>query len=195
MTCYVALGSNLHRGRQTPFDILSQALWMCAGEGLTVTAQSRWYATPAYPSGNGPDYLNAVAAVESQMTAAEVLDRLHRIEAALGRERSERWASRVVDLDLLAMGEAVAPNPDVVRSWIALGEEEQRTAMPSELILPHPRLQERAFVLVPLNDIAPDWTHPILGRTVRDLLDDLPPEARDGIREFDVPATDEQRAN
>ena len=86
----------------------------------------------------------------------------------MGRLRGERWSARTIDLDLLAYG-------DCVRGWSG------DTGEPETLILPHPRLHERAFVLRPLAELAPDWRHPVLGRSARELLDALPPGQRIGL--------------
>ncbi|MEM9735430.1 MAG: 2-amino-4-hydroxy-6-hydroxymethyldihydropteridine diphosphokinase, partial [Pseudomonadota bacterium] len=104
------------------------------------------------------------------------------VEAALGRERPARWAPRVCDLDLIAVGEAVLPDPETQAAWMALDRGRAQTVVPPRLILPHPRLQERAFVLVPLADIAPEWRHPILGQTARELCDGLDAAALAEIR-------------
>ncbi|TMV71653.1 2-amino-4-hydroxy-6-hydroxymethyldihydropteridine diphosphokinase, partial [Thioclava sp. BHET1] len=96
------------------------------------------------------------------------------VEAAHGRARAARWGGRTLDLDLIAVGDLVAPDAEVQASWRALDPQLQRERAPDRLILPHPRLQDRAFVLVPVADVAPEWRHPLLGITVRDMLDRLP---------------------
>jgi 2-amino-4-hydroxy-6-hydroxymethyldihydropteridine diphosphokinase len=101
------------------------------------------------------------------------LSRLHAIEARFGRERVRRWGPRTLDLDLLAYGELVLPDAVTQDRWRGLSPADQATQAPAELILPHPRLQDRAFVLVPLADVAPDWRHPRLGLTVLEMLNRL----------------------
>ena len=91
-----------------------------------------------------------------------------------GRERQARWGARGLDLDLLACGQRVCPDPATQRRWIDLAPERRSREVPGALILPHPRLQERAFVLGPLRDICPDWQHPVLQQTVEQLYDSLP---------------------
>ena len=100
----------------------------------------------------------------------------------MGRERVQRWGQRTLDIDLIAYGDVILPNPEIHAEWRNLPLSEQIEKTPRELILPHPRLQDRAFVLVPLADVAPDWVHPILGRTVTQMRDALDPTALADVR-------------
>jgi 2-amino-4-hydroxy-6-hydroxymethyldihydropteridine diphosphokinase len=95
----------------------------------------------------------------------------------MGRKRRERWGPRIIDLDLVAAGFAILPDLETYRQWRDLGENEQMRLAPDRMIVPHPRLQDRAFVLLPLLDVAPNWQHPVLGKTVRQMCDELSPEA------------------
>ncbi len=179
----VALGANLPMGQRPPAETLVAALADLASGPLQLRAVSRFFATPCFPLNSGPDYVNAAAtfAVSDAMTPDDVLQVLHEVEARFGRERAQRWGMRTLDLDLIALGQCVAPDDATQTAWRDLPLETQKTDAPGQLILPHPRLQDRGFVLVPLADIAPGWTHPLTGRNVRQMLGDLPPEDRADI--------------
>jgi 2-amino-4-hydroxy-6-hydroxymethyldihydropteridine diphosphokinase len=139
---------------------LSAALAAFENEGVIIAARSAWYRSAPVPPSGQPWFVNAVAAVETDLAAGDLLARMQAIETRFGRVRTVRNAARAVDLDLLDhRGERV------------------ETAV---LTLPHPRLHQRRFVLEPLADIAPGWRHPLLGMTARELLarlaDDQPVE-------------------
>lgn len=178
----LALGSNASVESSANKALLNRALDIFNSlSGVTLRC-SRFYVTPAFPAGAGPDFVNACVAVESDLSPAEMLALCHRIEADLGRVRKERWGQRVIDVDLLACGDRVLPDGETLRRWMALPLARQMKEAPGELILPHPRLHERGFVLVPLADVAPDWVHPVLGRSVAQMLAALAPEEIAAIR-------------
>ena len=178
----VALGSNQTFDGLGPSRVLEAAIAALEAAGFVIRARSRYYNTPAFPPGSGPDFVNAVIEVETGGDAAAVLAQLHAVEAQMGRQRVVRWGVRTLDLDLIAMGDAVLPDAQTHQYWRELPLEVQKTATPAQLILPHPRLAERAFVLVPLMDVAPDWVHPVLGLSVMDMLEQHSTDARAEIR-------------
>jgi len=173
-TVLVALGSNVTSSVGLPARTLRRAIDELEREGVKIRAVSRFFATPCFPAGAGPDYVNAALSAETALSPAEFLALLHQVEASFGRERIERWGQRTLDLDLIAYGDMIAPDLETFQTWYALPADLQKMRAPEDLILPHPRLQDRGFVLVPLHDVAPNWRHPVLDRTVAQMLADLP---------------------
>lgn len=142
----IALGSNLGDSR----TILENALKTLAkSTGITLQACSSWYQTePVGPP--QPDYLNGCALLNVELTPRELLETLLTIEAHYGRVRQECNGPRTLDLDLLLFEDLILDAPN--------------------LQLPHPRMKERAFVLVPLAEIAPDWIEPVSGKAIAQLV-------------------------
>ncbi|MEO0665233.1 MAG: 2-amino-4-hydroxy-6-hydroxymethyldihydropteridine diphosphokinase [Pseudomonadota bacterium] len=169
----LALGANLPSASGPPATTLRLALHYTEQYSCKIVKLARLFRSPAFPAGSGPDYINSAALIEGPADPEEMLALLHKVENDLGRERAGRWGARVIDLDLLATGDEVVPDAETYGVWNALPLAVQQTQTPDELILPHPRLHERAFVLVPLLDVAPDWRHPVLGQTVREMHDGL----------------------
>ncbi|MCH8952997.1 MAG: 2-amino-4-hydroxy-6-hydroxymethyldihydropteridine diphosphokinase [Proteobacteria bacterium] len=185
-TALISLGANVAPPGRSLVETLEIALESVAGgEGITLRRRSRWFSTPAFPPGSGPDFVNAAAALETSLEPERLLGALHGAEQALGRVRTERpmrWAPRVCDLDLIAVGDLVLPDRATLARWMALDLGQAQTVAPPRLVLPHPRMHERGFVLAPLADIAPGWRHPATGRTVAQMLAALPAEELEGIR-------------
>jgi 2-amino-4-hydroxy-6-hydroxymethyldihydropteridine diphosphokinase len=148
----VALGSNLAGDFASSEALLEAALARFPEAGLRVLKRSGWWRSAAWPDPKGPEYRNGIALVEASGGPRAVLAALFALEAAFGRRRSQaRNAARTLDLDLIAYGRLTLDEPD--------------------LVLPHPRAHERRFVMGPLAEIAPEWVHPVLGRTAAELAD------------------------
>ena len=154
---FVALGANLDSpAHGPPTRTLEAALALLDRDDCRVVRRSRWYESAPVPASDQPWFVNGVAEIATGLSPACLLARLHAVEAEIGRVRGVPDAPRVVDLDLLAYGEEVLDGP----------------AAP---IVPHPRLHRRAFVLLPLRELAPGWVDPRSGRSVEQLIAGLPP--------------------
>lgn len=184
----VAAGGNLPLRGDPPEKTILQAFHLLETRGLRGLVVSRFYHTPCFPAGAGPDYVNAAFAafVPPEVTPSEILAMLHEVEAELGRTRDTRWGMRTLDLDLIACDDLVLPDAATQDHWRSLPAVTQRIAAPDRLILPHPRMQDRAFVLVPLADVAPDWCHPRLNLTVAQMLAALSTQDRDEVLPLSV---------
>ena len=178
----VALGANAASDAGNPQETLEIALKLINRKAVYVLRVSSWWRTPAFPAESGDDFVNAVAVVECDLDAAKLLASLHEVEAELGRIRRRRWEPRVCDLDLIAIGDRVAPDKAELRRLMALGLTARDEPPPDQLVLPHPRMHERSFVLAPMAEVAPDWRHPVLGQTTTEMLAALPAERLEGMR-------------
>lgn len=138
----LSLGGNLG----DPLRTINEALSRLEREGVAVTARSRFFRTPPWGRTDQPDFLNLCAAVQTKRPPRALLETIGRVERGLGRKRGAKWGPRLIDIDILTYDDLVVDEPG--------------------LAIPHPHLTERAFVLVPLNEIAPDRM--IGGRHVSD---------------------------
>ena len=154
---YVALGSNLEFDNRSPAEILNAAVRRLAEIDVISTDISRLWQSPAWPDPAAPAYVNAVVRVETTPAPRELLAVLQQVETEFGRVRGERYASRTLDLDIVDF------------EGLVLDED--------GLTLPHPRAYQRAFVLLPLREIAPDWVEPRTAKPLAELIDELEPDA------------------
>lgn len=178
----LALGGNLPTEAGPPEITLGSACAALNQGPLELISVSRIFSSPCFPAGAGPDYANMAVAVRTALSAQDVLAHVHLIEAEFGRARVQRWGMRTLDIDLIGCQDLVLPTVEAHTQWRELPSEEQVKQTPDELILPHPRIQDRAFVLVPLCDIAATWIHPVLGRSVSQLCDALPETDRNALK-------------
>lgn len=153
----LGLGGNLPiAGASSPVDNLEVALAALVQEGVGVVKRSRWYRTAPIADQPQPWYVNGVAELDTELSPDALMELLLTVERRFGRVRTVPNAPRTIDLDLLAYRDIITPPCAPI------------------VTLPHPRLHERAFVLVPLVEIAPAWRHPVLRCTAHDLLAGLP---------------------
>lgn len=153
---FIGIGANLSHPRWGPPRAICAAALRALGPGITVLRRARWYESAPVPVSDQPWYVNGLAEIATGLSPADLLARLLATEAGFGRARSVPNAARTLDLDVIAYGDLVS-------------------APGKSPILPHPRMHERLFVLLPLAELAPDWRHPRFGRGVHQLIDAVPP--------------------
>lgn len=151
----IAYGANLPSHAGAPHETFLAAKAALGALGIEIVAESSlWETAPVGTDGAQPWYTNAVLSVNTDLSPMDLLKTMGAVEAQFGRMRTVKNAARPIDLDLIDYnGRIIADAPD--------------------LILPHPRMQERAFVLKPLEEISPAWIHPVSGLALAQLIDDL----------------------
>ena len=153
---YIGLGANLDSPKYgPPLNTLMAALDVINTCDCTVIRRSPWYKSASVPDPTLPWFVNGVAELNSMLAPDELLARLHAVEDQFDRIRTVPNAPRTLDLDLLVYNDVVSTGSE-------------------KAIVPHPRMQDRAFVLLPLKDLAPDWIDPRNGLTLKALIDKLP---------------------
>jgi 2-amino-4-hydroxy-6-hydroxymethyldihydropteridine diphosphokinase len=160
VTAYIGLGANLGDREAN----IRQALSELARSGCRPTKVSSIYETAPVGFSDQPDFLNAVAEIETDLGPRELLAVLDEIEQRIGREETFKWGPRIIDLDILLYGD------------LRLSED--------NLKIPHPEIQQRAFVLTPLAEIAPEARHPVSGLTAREMSAAIGAE---GVRKYVSP--------
>jgi len=153
----IGLGSNMTGPWGAPKDCIGRALRLMNEHPLKLVKASSLIETTPFGKQNQPTYINAVARIKTHLSAPDLLQTLRGMERAAGRKRRERWGERTLDLDILDF------NGVVVKDGIEQTVE-------AELVLPHPAISEREFVLVPIVEIAPRWKHPVTGLTAGKML-------------------------
>ena len=159
----LALGGNLG----DRLAVLTKAVRLLSDEFVTGVRVSKVYETPPWGVTDQPDFLNLVLTGDSEWKPPAILNFVKALEKELGRVPAERNGPRLVDIDLVAYGEQIWESPEVT--------------------VPHPRMHQRDFVLVPLCDVWPEWKHPRFGKTVRELLAELEKRTPAAVKVFAPP--------
>jgi len=146
---YLLLGSNLGNRK----EILDKAIKLLSQKVGVVILQSKDYETAPWGVTEQPDFLNLVVSIQTRLKPLQILEITQSIENQLGRIRKEKWGARLIDIDVLFYGNEIIDEPN--------------------LKIPHPLLQERDFALSPLAEIAPDFVHPVLEKTILELREKL----------------------
>jgi len=165
---WIAVGGNIPGAWGEPRDTFERAVVELERNGLRVVVRSGLFLTPPVGRSGQPDYLNAVIGLRASIAPAALLRLLKRIETGAGRRANGHWAPRPLDLDILDHGGRIIGRPG-------------RARMRGRIVLPHPELEGRGFVLIPMTEVAPRWRHPRLGVDAETLLKRAPRLAR-GIR-------------
>ena len=153
----IGLGSNMTGPWGNPRECVGRALAALDKKPLKLVKASSLIETSPFGNKDQPSFINAVARIETRLPALHLLQALRTTERAAGRERRERWGERTLDLDILDYNGVVL-------------EDGVEQSIDAELVLPHPAIADREFVLAPIAEIAPRWQHPVTGLTARAML-------------------------
>ena len=158
-TAFIGIGANLpSRDFVTPRATCEAAIKKLLSIGISIECQSSWYRSAPVPISAQPWFINGIISIKTSMEASALIGILQDVERKFGRARTIKNAARTLDLDLIAYA-------DTVSGW-GKGADD-------ELILPHPRMHERSFVLLPLFEIAPNWCHPVFMKSIEELIEQL----------------------
>ena len=167
---FIALGSNLETQKLSRLEIINTALGHFSQFKIILIKVSSFWESRSYPDKSQPNFINAVSEVHSELNPYQILHELKTIETKMGRKNNTRWGNRVLDLDIIGSGSIILPNNFEFNKWLKMPLHKQIKIQPDELILPHPRIQDRLFVLKPLDEVDPNWTHPVLNKTSFELI-------------------------
>lgn len=158
---FLGLGGNLNcETYGSPRRTCGAALEILTRRNIKIISHSRWYESAPVPISDQPWFINGVVGIETALSPYDLVKTVLDVESELGRRRSVPNAARTIDIDVLAYHEMIIPGSDYNAT--------------SDVEVPHPRMHARAFVMLPLADIAPDWIHPNAGTHIRDLINALP---------------------
>ena len=181
----VVLGSNLSSEFGNSADTLEKCVnEMRSNSSIECLLESNWYISSSFLNKRDPRYVNVGIRFSTKLKPKKLLNFTSGLENKYGRKRQERWGPRTCDIDILLCDQQILPSKVYFNEWLNLNLSDQIRLVPNELILPHPRLQERTFFLKPLNDLQPDWIHPFLNVKAKEMLDSLPPYELESIQEL-----------
>ena len=188
MTNYVVvLGSNLPSEFGDSFETLKKCIYEIKTYfPIKSLLESNWYISSSFLDEKEPRYVNVGILLKTNLKPIGLLNYTSGLEKKYGRKRERRWEPRTCDIDILFCDQLILPNKSHFEKWLKLDFSDQIKLSPNELILPHPRLQDRTFFLKPLIDLQPDWIHPFLGMKAKEMLDSLPPNELQNIKEINA---------
>lgn len=176
--CWLSLGSNLPFQDKQPIDVLKAAIAALGNAGVHSIEVSGFYQTEPVPKSDQPDFINCVVTGATDLLPHDLLAVCQSIEMSYGRKRATRWGTRTLDIDIIDYDQQLYPSVD---EWHAVAVNVSAGTKMPELVLPHPFMHVRAFVLKPLCDLTPDWRHPVYRTTAVGMLLGQPQAGQAGI--------------